>query len=262
MNNKQCVIGAILGDIIGSIYEDSDINSYDFSLFTNKSDFTDDSVLTIATMDCLLKSEDYATMYKIYARKFPDRGYGMGFTNWLLKSKPFPYNSCGNGSAMRVSPIAWYYESLDDVLAESKKSAECTHNHPEGIKGAQAIATCVFLARHGYEKKSIKSFINQSFGYDLNRNIENMQPDNILDSTCQHTVPKAIIAFVESSDFEDAIRLAVSMGGDCDTIASMTGAIAEAYYKHIPQNIYCEITKRIPSELLDVIHRFSDKVLK
>ena len=145
MNNKQCVIGAILGDIIGSIYEDSDINSYDFSLFTNKSDFTDDSVLTIATMDCLLKSEDYATMYKIYARKFPDRGYGMGFTNWLLKSKPFPYNSCGNGSAMRVSPMAWYYESLDDVLAESKRAQNVLIIIPKALRVLKQLQLVFFL---------------------------------------------------------------------------------------------------------------------
>lgn len=252
------ILGAIAGDIMGSVYEGSDLKRYDIDLFTEKADFTDDTVLTIATMDCLLKAEDYSTMYRNYARQFPGRGYGCGFINWLLKTKPMPYNSYGNGSAMRVSPIAWYCHTLEDVLREAKKSAECTHNHPEGIKGAQAIAASAFLARNGCSKDIIKSYVSQNFGYDLNRNITDIRLNYTFDSSCQHTVPEAIIAFIESRDFEDSIRLAISLGGDSDTIASMTGAIAEAYYSLIPKYIYDNIIDRLPLEMLNVIERFSN----
>lgn len=251
------ILGAIAGDIMGSVYEGSGLKRYDIDLFTEKADFTDDTVLTIATMDCLLKTEDYSTMYRSYARKFPGRGYGCGFVNWLLKNNPKPYNSCGNGSAMRVSPIAWYFNTLEEVLGEAKRSAECTHNHPEGVYGAQAIAASVFLARNGCSKDIIKSYISQNFGYDLNRHITDIRLNYTFDATCQHTVPEAIIAFLESKDFEDSIRLAISLGGDSDTIASMTGAIAEAYYSLIPKYIYNNVIDSLPLEMLDVIERFS-----
>jgi ADP-ribosylglycohydrolase len=254
------IFGAIAGDIIGSAYEFNNIKSPDFELFTNDTFFTDDSVLTIGTMYVLLNSADYAKTYHSIGRRFPHRGYGGNFKKWLISDNPKPYNSYGNGAAMRVSPIGWYCNSIDDVLAEAKKSAEVTHNHPEGIKGAQAAALAVFLARTGKSKKVIKEIIEDRFEYNLSRTIDNIRPVYQFEESCQGTVPEAIIAFLESTDYENAIRLAISLGGDSDTLAAITGGIAEAFYKEIPEDIADFVQVLLGPDLMkDIIIPFSKK---
>jgi ADP-ribosylglycohydrolase len=250
------VIGAIAGDIIGSAYEFNNVRRTDFDLFTTKSDFTDDTVLTIAVADCILNRKDFARTIWEYGRKYPNRGYGKRFFNWLLSYQPQPYNSLGNGSAMRVSPAGAACKTMDDVLSVAKQSAEVTHDHPEGIRGAQAVASAIFLARDGKNKESIKNFIQVTFGYDLSGNTDDIRKVNVFDETCPVTVPQAMIAFFESTDYEHAIRLAVSIGGDSDTIACMTGGIAAAYYKTIPQFILTKVFEILPPEFVQVIEAF------
>jgi ADP-ribosylglycohydrolase len=237
MTENHLILGAAAGDIIGSSYEFDNVKTTDFNLFTKYTYFTDDSVLTIAVMEVLLKKLDYAETYQRYGRMYPYRGYGNRFADWIYSEKPEPYNSWGNGSAMRSSPIGWYCGTVEAVLEEAKKSAEVSHNHPEGIKGAQAVASAVFLARQGKTKREIKKFITETFGYDLERTLAEIRPGYEFNESCQGSVPEAIIAFLESDDFESAVRLAVSLGGDSDTIACVAGAIAEAFYGEIPEGI-------------------------
>ena len=225
--------GAIIGDIIGSIYEFHNVRHKDISIDHPGMHFTDDTVLTIATMDAILHPEvGYAKMYKQYFRDYVDSNCGVGgrFYQWGLSDCLEPYDSFGNGSAMRVSPVAWIYNTEEEVLSEAKRSAEVTHNHPEGIKGAQAIALAIFLARKGVVKEIIGSTITERFGYSLSSSIEELQKTNIFDETCQGSVPDALICFLNSNGFEDCIRTSISIGGDSDTIACMAGSIAEAYY--------------------------------
>jgi ADP-ribosylglycohydrolase len=260
MSKGKLIIGAIAGDIIGSSYEFNNVKSLDFELFPKGTYFTDDSVLTVATMDVLLNQTGYTETYQYYGEVYPHRGYGERFKSWIYSDKPEPYNSWGNGSAMRVSPIGWYCNTIDDVLTEAKKSAEVTHNHIEGIKGAQAVASAVYLARSGKKKEEIKRFITDTFAYDLDRTIDEIRPAYTFDVSCQGSVPEAIIAFLESTDFENAIRLAVSIGGDSDTIASITGGIAEAYYKTIPVHIAQMVTIILgPDLMIDTVIPFSRK---
>jgi ADP-ribosylglycohydrolase len=252
------ILGAIAGDIIGSVYEFDNIKTTDFPLFQENSAFTDDSILTVATMENLLSGKnDYAFYYQTYARKYPGGGYGGRFRGWIKVENPQPYNSFGNGSAMRVSPVGWFFSTLEETLIEAERSAIVTHNHPEGIKGAQAVAAAVFLARTGKSKAEIKQFIETEFAYDLNRTCNEIRPYYQFDVTCQGSVSEAIIAFMESTDFENAIRLAISLGGDSDTIAAITGGIAEAFYGKIPENITQEVKKRIPDEWKKIIEKFS-----
>jgi ADP-ribosylglycohydrolase len=261
MAKINCIIGAIAGDIIGSAYEFHNVKSVDFPLFTKRTYFTDDSVLTIATMDVLLNKKDYAKTYQEYGRKYTHRGYGGNFKEWIYADERKPYNSYGNGSAMRTSPIGWYCDSIDEVLSEAKKSAEVSHNHPEGIKGAQAAALGVYLARMGKSKNEIKQSIVDKFGYDLDRKLDDIRPGYDFDVSCQGSVPEAIIAFLESTDFENAIRLAVSIGGDSDTIACITGGIAEAFYKKIPITIRNYVSVLLgPGLMQDVVMPFSAEV--
>jgi ADP-ribosylglycohydrolase len=231
MPEEKLIIGAIAGDIIGSPYEFNNVKSLEFAMFRKGTYFTDDSVLTMATMYALLKQTGYTKAYREFGRKYPHRGYGGNFKSWIYAGNPKPYNSWGNGSAMRVSPVGWYCGTIDDVLTEARKSAEVTHNHPEGIKGAQAVAAAVYLARTGKSKGEIKKFIADTFAYDLDRTIDEIRPGYDFDVSCQGSVPEAIIAFLESTDFANAVRLAVSLGGDSDTIACITGGIAEAFYQ-------------------------------
>jgi ADP-ribosyl-[dinitrogen reductase] hydrolase len=259
MPNKNLIIGAISGDTIGSVFEWHNVKSLDFNLFCPKSRFTDDSVLTLATMHALINDGDYAKAYHAFGRKFPNAGYGRSFRQWISSDNPKPYNSWGNGSAMRVSPVGWFYDSIDDTLLAAKKSAEVTHNHHEGIKGAQATAAAVFFARTGKSKDDIRNFITDRFGYSLNRKIDDIRPDYEFDVSCQGSVPEAIIAFLESTDYENAIRLAVSIGGDSDTIACITGGIAEAFYRNIPDKITDNVLKILPEELIRIIEEFSIK---
>jgi ADP-ribosyl-[dinitrogen reductase] hydrolase len=259
MTNKKLIIGAITGDIIGSVFEWNNIKTVNFDLFCQRSNFTDDSVLTLATMSALIYKTDYAQTYHFFGRKFENIGYGPSFCLWLSSDNPKPYNSWGNGSAMRVSPVGWFHNSIDETLLEAKKSAEVTHNHPEGIKGAQAVASAIFLARNGGSKDEIKKFIIDKFGYNLDRTIDDIRPTYKFDVSCQGSVPEAIIAFLESSDFESAIRLAVSIGGDSDTIACITGGIAEAFYRDIPDEITNNVLEILPRELIRIIEEFSNK---
>jgi ADP-ribosylglycohydrolase len=259
-SKQNYILGAIIGDIIGSVYEWNNKKSLDFPLFKHETTFTDDSVLTIATMRAILDNEPYAKTYQEFGRNYPNRGYGERFIWWLMESNPKPYDSWGNGSAMRVSPIGWAFDTLEDVLHEAKKSAEISHNHPEGIKGAQAVATAVYLARKGKSKYEIKEYISHNFSYDLERTIDEIRPTYEFDVSCQGSVPEAIIAFLESTDFENAIRLAISIGGDSDTIACITGAIAEAYYKEIPNNIIEKVGELLPKEFTNILEKFSKRL--
>jgi ADP-ribosylglycohydrolase len=230
-----------------------------FKLFLNACHFTDDSVITIALADSILNTTPIAQTLQRYGKKYPNAGYGGSFFEWIFQSEPKPYNSWGNGSAMRVSPVGWAYHSAEEVLKQAKISAEVSHNHPEGIKGAQATAMCVFLARTGSTKEEIKTYIENTFEYDLSKSIDDMRPTYTFDVSCQGSVPQAIRAFYESTDFESAIRLAISLGGDSDTIACITGGIAQAYYKTIPQEIVQEVMQRLPKELLEVVLQFDEK---
>jgi ADP-ribosylglycohydrolase len=258
-NKRNYIIGGVIGDIIGSVYEFNNVKNTDFDFFNSRTSFTDDTVLTIATMDSILNSKDYNKSYQYYGRKYPNSGYGQNFISWLNSDNPQPYNSWGNGSAMRISPVGWAYDSIQDVLFHSKQSADVTHNHPEGIKGAQAVATAIFLARKNRSKNEIKQYITDTFGYDLNRSIDSIRSLYGFELSCQKSVPEAIIAFLESTDYETAIRLAISLGGDSDTIACITGSIAEAYYKEIPIEIIEKSLSYLPDEFINMIELFSNK---
>ena len=253
------MFGAIAGDIIGSAYEWHYTKSPDFELFTPQSTPTDDTVLTIAVADCILHGKDYAATLKEYGRRYPGAGYGGMFLKWLGSNSLTPYNSFGNGSAMRVSPVGFAFSSLDTVSREAEKSAAVTHNHPEGIKGAQAIATSIFLAKSGESKERIRNYIEKSYGYNLQQTIDEIRPLYRFDETCQGSVPQAIIAFLESNSYEDAVRKAVSLGGDSDTLACMTGGIAQAYYGQIPDYIAKKVREILNPEMLEVVALFNDK---
>lgn len=250
------MLGAIAGDIIGSIYEFVNFKDYDFPLFSEESFFTDDSVLTVAVADALIHNLDIAKTLKSYALKYPNRGYGGSFYKWMHSSSLAPYNSWGNGSAMRTSSIGFFYNNEVDVLKAAREFAEVTHNHPEGIKGAQATAFAIFLARQGCSKDEMEIRISHSFQYDLTRTLDQIRPDYVFDVSCQGSVPQAIIAFLESENFEDAVRKAVSLGGDADTLGCITGSIAEAYYGRVPTEIEAETLKRLPQEFINIIDKF------
>jgi ADP-ribosylglycohydrolase len=259
------ILGAITGDIIGSIYEFNNIKRTDFPLFSEGCCATDDSIMTCATMDVLLNKKDYTKTYQEYGRNYPSPdygGYGESFDKWIHATQPLPYNSWGNGSAMRVSPVGWAFETLEQTIKEAEKSAQVTHNHPEGIKGAQATASAIFLARNGKTKDEIKNYIVETFCYDLNRKIEEIRTIYNFDVSCQGSVPVAIIAFLESSDFENAVRLAVSIGGDSDTIACIAGGIAEAFYGQVPDNIAKKVLEILPKNFFSLVEKFSLKYSK
>ena len=262
MKKKNLILGAVTGDIIGSVYEWNNVKTTDFPLFGEATDFTDDSVLTFATMDGILHKKSYVKVYQGYAQAYPDRGYGGNFADWIYDEDPEPYHSWGNGSAMRVSPVGWAYGTLDEVLKQAKRSAQVTHNHPEGIKGAQATAAAVFMARTGKSKAEIKEFITVMFGYNLDRRLDEIRPGYKFNESCQGTVPEAITAFLESNDFESAIRLAISLGGDSDTLACITGGIAEAFYQEIPEYIIENVLRLLPTEIINLIGEFSEKYKK
>jgi len=254
------MIGSITGDIAGSIYEGSPTKTTEFPFFGMKTDYTDDTVLTIATANSILNGVDYASSYKEFGRKYT-AGYGANFYNWLHSSSNAPYNSWGNGSAMRVSPVGFAFNSIEDVLNEAKKSAETTHNHPEGIKGAQATALAIYLARTGKSKGLIKKEISERFSYDLDRKLEDIRPSYSFEISCQKSVPESIIAFMESESVEESIRNAISLGGDADTMACISGGIAQAFYKHIPSEIIEQVESKIPDEFVEIIHKFNRKFL-
>lgn len=248
--------GAILGDIIGSRLERNGAKNYDFELFTTKCRFTDDTVLTVAVADAILNQLDYGETIKDYALRYPDAGYGGTFKKWMRDELEEAYSSWANGSAMRVSPVGWLFNDLESVLREAKASALPTHGHPEGVKGAQAIAASIFLARQGGGKEDIRQYVTETFGYNLRRTIDEIRPDYAFDVSCAGSVPESIIAFLDSKDLIDSIRLAISLGGDTDTQAAMAGGISEAFYGPIPAPVEDVMNAFLPNELIDVIGMF------
>lgn len=250
------MLGAITGDIIGSAYEWDSIKTKDFDLFPTTARFTDDSVLTIAIADSILQNQSYKDQVIYYARKYPNAGYGKSFYNWFTGGDHKPYNSWGNGSAMRVSPIGFAFNSLEEVLIQSKKTAEITHNHPSGIKGAQATASAIYLARNKKSKDEIKQYIENTFNYNLHRSLDEIRPEYSFDVSCQGSVPESIIAFLESTTYEEAVRNAVSLGGDADTQACIAGAIAQAFYENIPLPIVKKVKAILPQRLWEITERF------
>ena len=262
------MFGAILGDIIGSPYEfDRGNKTKDFPLFSRHCSYTDDTVMTIAVADAFLGAPDDENEIRQrliqsmqgFGARFPDAGYGGMFYHWLHDQDPKPYHSFGNGSAMRVSCVAWLYDDLATVLRMARLSAEVTHNHPEGIKGAQATAAAIYLARTGSTKEEIKAYIEREFHYDLSRTCDEIRPTYYHVESCQKTVPEAITAFLEGDSFEDVIRTAVSLGGDCDTLTAIAGSIAEGFYGG-PEELKLQCKKRLPLSLLNVLERFEKKV--
>ena len=271
------MLGAILGDVIGSVFEFSNTRDYDFNLFVPRSNYTDDTVMSVAVADWAM-SDSQLSLSQLekamvdYGKAYPEPmgGYGIKFEQWLfcpacltdyrtgkVAGKRIPYYSCGNGSAMRVSALGWLFDSLEETERVTGLSASITHNHPEGIKGAQAVTAAMFLARTGSSKEAIKQYIETTYGYNLNESWEYLHEHYDWDSTCQGTVPQALIAFLTSTDFEDAIRRAVSMGGDSDTLACITGAVAEAYYQNIPAFMVKKVRKLLPPSFLEVLHRMA-----
>lgn len=257
------MLGAIAGDIIGSVYEANKrwltVRTTDFQpLFSPKARFTDDTVLTVAVADALLHGRDLTELLKDYYARYPGAGFGGGFKRWAASDGTEPYHSWGNGSAMRVSPVAWAFNTLDEVLHRAKDSARITHNHLEGIKGAQATAAAVFLARSGAAKWELQEEVERRFHYDLSFTLDDIRPTYAFDSSCQGTVPQAIVAFLESSDFESAVRLAISLGGDCDTLACIAGSIAAASYG-IPGAIREQALARLDEPLTEVVAEFESR---
>ena len=262
--------GALLGDMIGAPYEfDRGSKTKDFPLFSRYSEFTDDSVMTIAVAQALLDTppdttdnvfcENIVKSMQRWGRKYPDAGYGGMFYQWLRVRDPQAYGSFGNGSAMRVSSAGWLYDSIQETRRIARLTAQVTHNHPEGIKGAEATASAIYLARTGSSKEEIRNYIIREFGYDLSRTCDEIRPTYHHVETCQKTVPEAITAFMEGNDFEDVIRTAVSLGGDCDTLTCIAGSIAEAFYG-VPEEMKAECRKRLPKDMLEVVDRFNEEV--
>jgi ADP-ribosylglycohydrolase len=252
------MFGAIVGDIIGSVHEYAGKKTKEFPLFVDATCFTDDTVLTVAVADCLLTSSSYIDKFHEYVRAYPDRGYGGSFWAWANSGSRKPYNSWGNGSAMRVSPVAFAFQTLDEVLEAAKATAEVTHNHPEGIRGAQATAAATFLARIGESKSTIRDVIETRFDCDLSRSIASIREDYSFDVSCQGTVPPAITAFLESEDYEDAIRLAISLGGDADTLACITGGMASAFYGGVPEPIATLAWPLLNDRFRETVTRFCE----
>lgn len=266
--NLYCpmLMSAVLGDIAGSIYEFDPHKSMDIKLQDEKMDYTDDSIMTIAVADWILNDKlhtkkDLVARMQQWGRKYPHPmgAYGNMFSQWLCSANPKPYNSWGNGAAMRVSAIGYAFNTLKETLEVAKKCAEVTHNHPEGIKGAQATAAAIFMARTGCTKSSIRQYISETFGYNLSRTCDDIRPTYGFDGSCQGTVPESLIAFLDSKDYEDALRLCISLGGDADTMGAITGAIAGAYYNRMPYPLYEFGMEKLPDDMQDIIGTFDSK---
>ena len=258
------MLGALVGDIVGSVYEFANTKSTDFELFTPWSSYTDDSVMTLAVAKWLVEDEAHTIHYLIYCmqelgNRYPNAGYGGNFGWWLRQDDPKPYNSWGNGAGMRVSPVGLYAKTLDEALALAAITASVSHNHPEGVKGAQAVASCVFLAKEGKAKTEIKAYVQNTFGYNLNRKIAEIRPRYGFDVSCQGSVPESIIAFLEGNSFEEVLRLAISLGGDSDTIGAMAGAIAACVYP-IPDDIEKRCDAILTEDLREIKDRFCELI--
>lgn len=256
------ILGAICGDIIGSVYEHNPIKTKDFNLFSKRSIFTDDTVMTLAVANWLVEDKSSKDVLienlKFFGNLYINAGYGGSFYHWLQSDNPKPYGSWANGSAMRVSPCAWVGNSLDEVQDLAKISAIVTHDHPEGIKGALATADAIYLARTGSSKEEIKNHVETNYKYDLSRSVDEIRPVYSFDVSCAGSVPESIICFLEANDFEDAIKNAISLGGDADTQAAIAGSIAGAYYE-IPKNIADQALNILDECLLDVYMDFEEK---
>jgi ADP-ribosylglycohydrolase len=258
------MIGAIAGDIIGSVYEGKkawqEARTPSFQpLFADKARFTDDTVLTVAVAESILRGADLVDLLKDYFRAYPGAGYGRSFKAWAASDDRAPYQSWGNGAAMRVSPVGYAYDMLDEVLLRARWTAEVTHNHPDAIKGAQAVAAAVFLARTGSDKGDIRAFIERKFHYDLSPALDELRPAYRFDDSARGSVPPALLAFLDSIDYESAVRLAVSLGGDCDTLACIAGAVAEAYYGRVPADIREQALARLGERLRSVVKEFEER---
>ena len=262
--------GAILGDMVGCPFEfDRGKKTKNFPLFSSSSEYTDDSIMTLAVAEAFLQSGSTDTDKQVKARLverlqywgnlYPYAGYGCRFMDWLSARDPKPYNSFGNGSAMRVSAVGWLFDDLSTTLHMAQLSAEVTHNHPEGVKGAQATAAAIFLSRIGHSKEEIKAYIESTFGYDLSHTCDEIRPKYRHVESCQETVPEAITAFLEGESFEDVIRTAVSLGGDCDTLTCIAGSIAEGFYD-VPEELKQECRDRLSEDLLEVLSRLTSVV--
>jgi ADP-ribosylglycohydrolase len=253
------MIGAIAGDIIGSVHEGAGTKTKEFPLFDEYSRFTDDTVLTLAVASGLLTGRSYVDLFHEFFDAYPHAGYGGSFIRWAGRRVREPYNSWGNGSAMRVSPIGFAFDSLDEVMMEARMTAEVTHNHPEGIRGAQATAAAIYLARRGAEKSEIREHVEREFGYVLSGRLDDLRAEYEFDVSCQGSVPQSIIAFLESTSYEDAVRNAISLGGDADTMACIAGGIAYAYYGTIPDHIKSQTLQRLDTRLRAIVEEFDAK---
>lgn len=247
------IIGAICGDILGSGYEWNPVKTLEMDLCQSDDAYTDDTVCTIAVTYAIVNQKPMDESLRDWCRRYCFAGYGSSFRRWFNRENGEPYNSWGNGSAMRVSATGALANSLEETLCLAKKSAEVTHDHPEGIKGAQAVASAIYMSKTGSSKEEIKDYIQSKFGYDLEKKYKDIQPSYHFDVSCQGSVPESIICFLESNDYEDAIRHSIAMGGDADTMAAITGSIAAAYYKEIPQNILSHCLIRIPEDMKDIL---------
>jgi len=253
------MIGAIVGDIVGSVHEFGGGKTKEFPLFIPESFFTDDSVLTVAVAEWILTGGDLTSTFHRYFERYRGRGYGSSFFSWAATRSREPYNSYGNGSAMRVSPVGFAFDTLEEVLDWSTCSAAVTHDHSEGIRGAQATAVAIFLARHGRSQEEIRREIESRFSYDLSTPLDQIRPRYQFNETCQGTVPQALRAFIESTSYEDAIRNAISLGGDADTLACIAGGVAEAFYRGVPAEIANVAMSRLDPDMISVLERFQNR---
>jgi ADP-ribosylglycohydrolase len=253
------MLGAIVGDIIGSVHEGAGTKTKDFPLLVPRSTFTDDSVLTVAVAEWILTGKNLVDVLHTYFHTYPRRGYGGMFREWALRRVRQPYNSFGNGAAMRVSPVGFAFQTIEEVLARAEESASVTHNHAEGIRGAQATAAAIFFARQGWDRNEIRRTLESRFGYDLSTPLDQTRLTYRFDETCQGTVPQALVAFFESTSYEDAIRNAISLGGDADTLACITGGLAEAYYGGVPRELLVRVMPMLDGQLVSVIRRFGER---
>lgn len=260
------LMSAVLGDIVGSMYEFHPCKSTNFDLHDNRMDYTDDTIMTIAVADRIIHDKRHTKKGLVarlqeWGRKYPNPmgAYGNMFSQWLGSENPKPYNSWGNGAAMRVSAVGLAFNTLEETLKVAKRCAEVTHNHPEGIKGAQAVAAAIFMARTGSNKDEIRCYVSETFGYNLDRSCDNIRPTYGFDGSCQGTVPESIIAILDSKDYEDAIRLCISLGGDADTMGAITGAIAGAYYNRMPYALYKFGMEKLPDNIKKIILEFDEQ---
>lgn len=264
---KGLILGAIVGDTMGSVYESRSMSTkdYNFHMPLSRMKYTDDTVMTLAVADWIYSgnhsAEHLVEIMQSWGRKYPYAGYGRGFRNWLFTPNPQPYNSWGNGSAMRVSACGFAFDTLEQTIEMATVSAAVTHNHPEGIKGAVATAVAIFLAQTGKTKEEIRTHIEEQYGYDLHRTCDDIRPRYGFEISCQETVPQSLIAFLDSTSYEDAIRLAISLGGDADTMGAITGAIAAAYYKEIPEELVEFTLYKLPDDLKNILIKFEKKYI-